>query len=136
MKNVKLNIGYGYSMTLGDSDKDVNPMKEHIQAQARHFIQEGHNVFIVTKKSKEDTLFAAEVYSRATNLGVPVQNVIFTCGAEKVQAIQKNNIDVFLDDDIETITVLRMATAAHVVSVYSRFNNGVDWKTEMEKSVA
>jgi len=132
---IKLNIAYDYDMTLEDTWDEVNPVKEDVQAHAKKMVKVGHNVFIITKRCEDRPEEANTVYETAEKLGIPKENVLFTCFKEKVNTIQRHKIDVFLEDEVQSMTITRMATFATVISVYARFNKDVSWEQAMDHSI-
>lgn len=132
---IKLNIAYDYDMTLEDTWGEVNPIKNEVQAHAKRQVEAGHNVFIITKRCKDRPEEADDVYALASKLGIPHDNVHFTCFKEKVNIMQQLKIDVFLEDEVESMTITRMATFATVISVYAKFNKDVPWEQAMNHSI-
>ena len=126
---VKLNTAYDYDMTLEDALwGEKNPIKEQTQARARRDVELGYNVFIITKRCKDTLAESTPVYATAKKLGIPKENVIFTCFKEKVRALRENNIDLFLEDEEQSLMITRAATFTSVVSVFEKFNKGIPWE--------
>ena len=83
---IKLNTAYDYDMTLEDALwGEENPIKEQTQARARRDVELGYNVLIITKRCEDRPEEADPVYETAAKLGIPRENVLFTCFKEKVQ---------------------------------------------------
>jgi ribose 5-phosphate isomerase B len=126
---VTLNTAYDYDMTLEDALwGEINPIKEQTQARAKRDVEKGYNVFIITKRCGDVPAEAAPVYATAKRLGIPKENVIFTCFKEKVRALRENNIDLFLEDEEQSLMITRAATFTSVVSVFEKFNKGINWE--------
>lgn len=130
---VPLNIAYDYDMTLEDALwGQKNPIKEQVQAKAIQHVEKGYNVFIITKRCKDREAESNPVWNLAKKLGIPKDNCIFTCVKEKVKALHKHRIDLFLEDEEQSLLITRAATFAQVVSVYSIYNNGIEWDKAMD----
>lgn len=130
---VRLNTAYDYDMTLEDALwGEKNPIKKQTQARARRDVELGYNVFIITKRCKDKADEANPVYETAKELGIPIENVIFTCFKEKVRALRENNIDLFLEDEEQSLMITRAATFTSVVSVFERFNKGLHWEDALD----
>jgi len=131
---IKLNTAYDYDMTLEDALwGEKNPIKEQTQARAQRDVELGYNVFIITKRCKDRSEEADPVYETAAKLGIPRENVLFTCFKEKVRALRDNNIDLFLEDEEQSLMITRAATFTSVVSVFDKFNKGLHWEDALNE---
>lgn len=133
---IPLKIAYDYYMTLEDSTQDVNPIKEQVQNHAKKQVDARHCVFfLVTPEYKTKPENIHRIYNTAEKIGVPRENVLFIGPNSKVQIIQEYKIDIVLEDDVSALTLIKMATTAFCVSVYSRYNEDVNWETKMDSHI-
>lgn len=93
-----MNISFDYDGVLSTASG---------RALAAIKIQQGHNVYIITARRKED---GEEVYATAKELGIPRTRVYFTEGADKWKTVKHIGINMHYDNNVEQVDKIRTNT--------------------------
>ena len=86
MKKMK-RISFDFDNTLQNPD---------LKTLAKGFIEDGHEVFIVT--SRFPNLDNSDLFAVAKEVGIPVDNVVFSHVGSKILGITSYRIDVHFED--------------------------------------
>lgn len=74
------------------------------QEMAKMLLDQGVNLFIVTRRSKSES---EDVYKIAEELGIPKENIYFTEGAYKWETIKKLGIDEHIDNNEKELELIK-----------------------------
>lgn len=109
-----MRISFDFDGTLSDEfDDSINPQKEEIQALAKKYVQDGHDVCIITKRydtsnrelgKKNEYL---EVFHLASVLGI--KNVHFTNREWKFSTITKLGIERHFENSEYEVELINQA---------------------------
>ena len=88
---------------------DFDNTLERIRVQniAKQYIEDGDEVWIITRRSPEDN---EDLYSIANQLGITSEHIIFTSGEWKYKVLYNSDFDILYDDKIEEILRVRKNT--------------------------
>ena len=108
-----MNISFDFDGTLEDEfgGFPINEQKEEIQSFAKKYIDEGHEVMILTKRygpDHSDKGLKNEhlvVYRLAEKLGI--KNVYFTNRNMKFSYIHNMNIDIHFENDDYEVSLIK-----------------------------
>jgi hypothetical protein len=102
-------ISFDYDGTTDDHFfGNINTLKEKIQELIVTFIEEGHEVNIVTRRYGEGTEEHVKVFETAEKLGIPKENVYFTNRSWKFHKLNELKVDYHIDDDETDIFNIKM----------------------------
>jgi uncharacterized HAD superfamily protein len=76
-------------------------------------IASGHDVWIITARMKEDNNNA--VYTTAERLGIPRSRIKFTNGQDKWKWVQRYDIDIHYDNNIDQINLINERTLTRAI---------------------
>lgn len=110
-----MNISFDFDGTLEDEfgGFPINLQKEEIQSLAKKYIDEGHNVMILTKRYGPENSNKGlknehiDVYELAEKIGI--KNVFFTNREMKFSYIKRMNIDVHFENDDYEVSLIKQA---------------------------
>ena len=88
-------------------DFDRTLQKKNIQKIAAEHIKAGDEVFIITRRCQDEN---AEPLAVADRLGIPHDNVLFTCHEWKWKTIKDLGIDEHYDDKLTEIILIERHT--------------------------
>lgn len=74
------------------------------QEMAKRLIDEGVNLFIITRRQKDDS---EEVYKIAEDIGIPKENIYFTNGKLKWETIKKLGITKHIDNNSDELDAIK-----------------------------
>jgi electron transfer flavoprotein alpha subunit len=101
----KLNISFDYDSTISE---------KYIQQICKQLQKLGHNIFITTSRLSDDNLFEhmnkdwnKDLWQVCLDLNIPKENVTFTQYVDKYTVLDKNNINIHIDDDEVEIELLK-----------------------------
>jgi 3-deoxy-D-manno-octulosonate 8-phosphate phosphatase KdsC-like HAD superfamily phosphatase len=75
-----------------------------VQMMCKMFISSGHDVFIIT--SRDPQLANTDVFKRAEEFGIKIQNIIMTNGTLKVHSFLENEIDLHFDNSYDEVVAI------------------------------
>jgi uncharacterized HAD superfamily protein len=90
-------------------DFDDTLSTEKGQALASRFIEEGKQVYIITRRQRSAS---KEVYAVADKLGIPHTMVFFTNGSWKWETVKRLGIGIHYDNNMDEIEKIRENTDA------------------------
>ena len=93
-----MKISFDFDSTLGEV---------RVQRLARKFIDEGHEVWIITSREKEETTdpkWNRDIFSVAKKLNIPKENIKFSGGVAKWKYLE--GFDIHFDDSIVEIEAI------------------------------
>lgn len=100
----RLKISFDYDSTLSE---------EWIQEICKYLQKAGHEIFITTSRCPDDSLMPhmnkdwnKDLYLTIKQLNIPKENVTFTQYIDKYEILDKNGMDIHIDDDEVEIELL------------------------------
>jgi uncharacterized HAD superfamily protein len=76
-------------------------------------IATGHEVWIITARTREDNNNA--VYTTAERLGIPRKRIKFTNGQDKWKYMQRYDIDIHYDNNIDQVNLINERTLTRAI---------------------
>lgn len=111
---MKKKISFDFDGTLDDEfDGSVNPQKEEVQKLATKYVQDGHNVCIITKRYNESNKHLGklnehkEVYDLAKKLGIT--EVYFTNREWKFSSIITLEVDMHFENSEHEVQLINQS---------------------------
>jgi hypothetical protein len=123
----KFTFSFDFDDTLGAS--------EELQQFCRQFIEQGHNVKILTRRYEQGATKEDEhtwVYLLAKELGVKTENVHFTNRKWKYEFVDKLGINFHIDDDFNDYYYILNQTKCVPILFKDPAQFQVDWKNVLQ----
>lgn len=100
----KLNISFDFDSTLSE---------DCVQEICKELQNDGHNIFVTTTRVPDHKLrehmnkhWNDDLWKVCNELNIPKENVTFTEYIDKYEILDKNGIDIHIDDDEQEIILL------------------------------
>lgn len=122
MKKVKISFDFDGTL-VDDFYGEHNGQKEEIQKICRELIDNGHEVYIVTKRFGEEYKNMGkgdehiEVYGLAEKLDIPKERVFFTNRHWKHEKLDKLGINVHFENSKSEVDAIRINTP-HITAIH------------------
>ena len=105
-----LNIGFDYDKCLTD------PI---VKMYCQELIKRGYDIFVISKRFQcgVNGLYgkSCSMIKNCLEIGISLNDIIFTNMKSKVESIVKNNIQIFLDDNILNVSEINNNTSCRVI---------------------
>lgn len=124
-------ISFDYDGTLDDHFNGiVNENKLSVQQLLAELIEEGCDVYIITRRFGPENFESQKVFELLKTLNIPLskEKIIFTNRAYKHLTIQNLKIDIHIDDDIVERELIDKFTMGHSVDASIQ-----DWRIQFDK---